>query len=340
MREDRDPTMDDVARRARVSRATVSRVFQEGSSVSPAAEIAVREAARELGYVPNLAASGLAGGNRGQLGLLVRDATNPAYGHLHAELHRVVRAHARTLVSVTAFRHEYGDAEVEGLRRLLGLRMAGLFVGSGVTPPEDLLAPSRAVPLIVLGRPNDDDALESVSYDERAHGRMMVEEVAAAGHRRLAVLGAPVLYSRVFDLRIRSAVERAEELGLHVERIELLPVADGVRRALTVAREQALTCIVTPVDYVVLELLRAAREQGVRVPEDVSVVGFDGLADGLDLVGLATIRLPVATIALDAAARMEHLLDRPAASPSTQGLPARHALHAGEFVPGATLAAP
>lgn len=135
MREDRDPTMDDVARRARVSRATVSRVFQEGDSVSPAAEIAVREAARELGYVPNLAASGLAGGNRGQLGPLVRDATNPAYGHIHAEPHRAVRAHARTLVSVTAFRHEYGDAEVEGLRRSPGRAWRGCSSAPGSPRP-------------------------------------------------------------------------------------------------------------------------------------------------------------------------------------------------------------
>lgn len=341
----REPTMEDVARRAKVSRATVSRVYQDGASVSPAAQIAVREAAAELGYVPNLVASGLAGGGRGQLGLLVRDATNPAYGQLHAELHRAVAPFGRTLVSVTAFRHEYGDAEVEGLRRLLGLRVAGLFVASGVTPPEDLLGPALAAPLIIVGRPNEEDRLESVSYDERAHARTMVEEIAAAGHRRIAVLRAPVMYSRVFDVRVRGALERSRELGLHAETVDLLPVEDGVVRALGTARDHGLTCIVAPVDYVALEVLRAARRLGVRVPEEVSVVGFDGLADGLDLIGLATVRLPVAEVVRDAAERMEVLLNAGARVPDVgadlaERAPARHALHTGAFVPGRTLGPP
>ncbi|WP_395963810.1 substrate-binding domain-containing protein [Brachybacterium sp. Z12] len=77
---------------------------------------------------------------------------------------------------------------------------------------------------------------------------------------------------------------------------------------LDAAREQDLSCIVCPVDYVALDLLRAAAARGVRIPEDVSTVGFDGLSDGLDLLGLATLRLPVAEVAQAAVARMEELL--------------------------------
>lgn len=327
----REPTMEDVARAAGVSRSTVSRVFQDGGSVSPDAQIAVREAAASLGYVPNLVASGLAGGSRQQLGLLIRDATNPAYGHLHAEMHRAATRSGRTLVSVTAFRHEYGSAEVEGLRRLIGLRVGGVFVGTGVTGPEDLHRATATVPTMVLGRPNEDPRLESVSYDERAHGRMVLEEVAARGHRRIGVLTAPLLYSRVFDLRSRAVLERARERGVHAVPLDLLPVEEGVARALDAAWDQGLTCIVCPVDFVALDLLRAAAVRGTDIGEDVSVVSFDGLADGLDIIGLATVRLPVAELAADAMGRMGEILAAPAP------LPVRHALHAGVFVPGRTL---
>src|SRR5699024_9212722 len=84
----RSPTMADVAREAGVSRSTVSRVFHNGGErVSADALLTVHAAAKRLGYVHNLVASGLAARSGRELGLLLRDATNPAYGHLHAEMH-------------------------------------------------------------------------------------------------------------------------------------------------------------------------------------------------------------------------------------------------------------
>ncbi|MFC7376652.1 LacI family DNA-binding transcriptional regulator [Brachybacterium sp. GCM10030268] len=338
----RPPTMEDVARAAGVSRSTVSRVFQNaGERVSADALIKVHEAAKRLGYVHNLVASGLAMRHGRQLGLLIRDATNPAYGHLHSEMNRAVEATGRTLISVTAFRHDYGTAEVQGLNRLMGQRVAGLFVGTGVTSAEDLLETVTSTPMLIVGRPNDHPQIESVSYDERAHGRMVAEEVAAKGHRRIAVLVAPLLYSRVFDLRMRSLIEHCRELGVETVPIDLLPVEQGVVRALDAARDEGLSCIVCPVDYVALELLRATRARGMRVPEDVSTVGFDGLADGLDLIGLATVQLPVVDVARTAVARMEELLVRaqesPEGPPGTETAGAEHALSAGRFQPGRTL---
>lgn len=337
--------MEDVARAAGVSRSTVSRVFQRGGErVSPDAMLEVHEAAERLGYVHNLVASGLAMRHGRQLGLLIRDATNPAYGHLHAEMNRAVEAAGRTLISVTAFRHDYGTAEVEGLNRLRGQRVAGIFVGTGVTAAEDLVETVTDLPLMIVGRPNEHPLIESVSYDERTHGRMVAEQLAEAGHRRIAVLSAPLLYSRVFALRMRSVLERCRELGVETREVELLPVEQGVVRALDAARDEGLTCIVCPVDYVALDLLRAAAERGVQVPEDVSTVSFDGMGDGLDLIGLATVRLPVAEIAHEAVERMSDLLVRaqepPEGAPGSPaaGAPsARHTVHAGQFLPGRTL---
>lgn len=344
----RPPTMLDVARAAGVSRSTVSRVFQnQGERVSPDALIKVHEAAKRLGYVHNLVASGLAQRHGRQLGLLIRDATNPAYGHLHSEVNQAVEAAGRTLISVTAFRHDYGTAEVDGLRRLLGQRVAGVFVGTGVTAAEDLVETLTAVPMMIVGRPNTHPLIESVSYDERTHGRLVAERLAAAGHRRIAALTAPLLYSRVFDLRMRSLVERCRELGVHVEPVELLPVEAGVTRALDAAAADRLSAIVCPVDYVALDLLRAARARGTRVPEDVSVVGFDGVADGLDLIGLATVRLPVREVARRAVERMEELLIRAQEDPegppaaltetSESERTARHALVVGDVIEGTSL---
>lgn len=324
--------MEDVARAAGLSRSTVSRVFTDGEKVSPDAQIKVREAAAALGYVPNLVASELAGRRPTQLGLVIRDATNPAYGLLHDEMNRAVEDVGRSLVTVTAYKHEYGGAELRGMRRLLGMRVAGLFVSTGVTSIDELTQAGNGVPLLILGRPNDDPAIESASYDERGHGRMMAEHVAEHGHRRAAVLLAPALYSRVFRLRMESFLDRARELGVTCRTIDLLPVHEGAARALDAAAADDLTCIVCPVDYVALDLLRAARARGVRVPEDVSVVGFDGVADGLDLIGLTTLEVPIRATARDAVQRMVRRLD-------TGEAPERmHGLHRGRIMPGRTLA--
>jgi len=341
----RPPTMLDVARAAGLSRSTVSRVFRNGGErVSPDAMIQVHEAAKRLGYVHNLVASGLAMRHGRQLGLLIRDATNPAYGHLHAELNRAVEAASRTLISVTAYRHDYGSAEVEGLHRLMGQRVAGVFVATGVTAAEDLIETVTTVPMMIVGRPNAHPQIESVSYDERTHGRVVAEEVAARGHRDAAVLTAPLLYSRVFDLRMRSFRQRCRELGVRTVPVDLLPVEQGVVRALDASQEQGLSCIVCPVDYVALDLLRAAAARGVRVPQDVSTVGFDGMGDGLDLIGLATVQLPIAEVARRAVARMEELLVRaqedPEGPPGAPMAPrARHAAVPGRFRPGRSLSA-
>lgn len=340
--------MEDVAKEAGVGRSTVSRVFQHGGArVSPDAQIRIHEAATRLGYVHNLVASGLAMRHGRQLGLLIRDATNPAYGHLHSEMNRAVEAAERTLISATAYRHDYGTAEVEGLNRLMGLRVGGLFVATGVTAAEDLIETVSSVPMMIIGRPNDHPRIESVSYDEHAHGRLMAEEIAARGHRRIAVLTAPVLYSRVFDLRTRSLLARCRELGVETAPVDLLPVEQGVARALDVAGREQLSCLVCPVDYVALDLLRAAASRGISVPEDVSVVGYDGLGDGLDLIGLATVRLPVAEVARASVDRMQELLVHAQESPegpppSTRSGPiepsaVRHSLHVGQFLPGRTL---
>ena len=125
-------------------------------------------------------------------------------------------------------------------------------------------------------------------------------------------------------------------------------------RALDAARDEGLSCIVCPVDYVALDLLRAAAVRGTRIPEKVSIVGFDGLGDGLDLLGLATFRLPVREVAQRAVVRMEELLVRaqedpegppvgtgdaePRTGAEIEARTAQHVVVAGEFMPGRTLA--
>lgn len=147
------PTMLDVAAAAGVSKATVSRVLQERGRFSAESRLKVLVAVRELGFVPNVMASELASKQSTAVGLLLRDASNPAYAALFVELARAARDVDVPLISMTVHHDRRGGFQVQALQRLIGMRVAGLIVATGDVT-SDQLSPFRdRVPILRAGRP-------------------------------------------------------------------------------------------------------------------------------------------------------------------------------------------
>lgn len=270
-------------------------------------------------------------------GLLLRDPRNPTYGLLHSRLQQETTDAELQLVTVVPSVAQRAEFEASSLQRLLGLRVGGLFVATGVLQ-SDLLTPFlSAVPVVSAGRVELDPRIHAVSYDEDAHGALLADRVVAHGHRRVAVLVTGPEVSTAENRRSLAIVTRLQERGAEVLEFEAHQFGVSGERddeIIRVAREGGVTAAMFPSDWRAIHFLEIAVKAGVRVPDDLSVTGCDGIAPGLPLLGLATIRVPVETVARRGVEVMRQLMDAP------EPVRARHELHRGYLIDGTTLSVP
>ncbi|MGP6170407.1 LacI family DNA-binding transcriptional regulator [Microbacterium sp. A196] len=292
-------TMKDVAHEAKVSDATVSRVLDGSTSVSEETKAAVMDAVRRTGYIRNGAASQLAGSRSDVLGLLIRDVRNPYYGLMHSELQRGISDRGLRLLTVSpTFTQDYHD-EVIGLDHLLEQRVRGLLIATGTIPLERAAAFAEYVPMVVLGRPTSLGGVHSIAYDEHANGHLAADEVFARGHRDVAVIATSRDASFVEHARSEAMIARLQEKGARPVRVQTRSwarLSDVTPAVVAMVREKRVTAAMFPSDERLITFLDSIDGTGIRVPEDLSVTGIDGVLPGLSLLGLSSVRLPVEAV--------------------------------------------
>jgi len=333
---DRPPlrvTISDVAAAAGVSRATATRALKGEGRFAEETRQRILDISERLGYVPNTMAAELAAGRTGTVGLLLRDASNPAYGLLFSRLQDEANRCGLDLVTVTIGADTGGTKQVTALQRLLGMRVAGLIVATGGVTSAQLDPFADQVPIIRAGRDATGDRVHSVAYDEQAHGTLLAAHVEDLGHRRVAVLATDPAASFPEHVRATAMRSHLEASGAEVVTVPVMAgPADGVDEVIALAATGAVTAVMCPSDYRQLAVLRAARAAGLDVPGDLSVTGCDGILPGADLLGLTTVRIPVEQVARSTVEAMQHLLGS-----DHDGVIRRS--YAGPLVPGTTAAA-
>lgn len=285
-------TSIDVARAAGVSQSTVSLVLSgkgEGRVAAATAE-SVRAAADALGYQPNVAARTLKSGSSNTVGLVVPDITNPVFGLVLRGAQQAAREAGYTVVLVDVSR---GDGEEE-IRALRAAFVDGLLIFA-LTPPPSALGPG-APPLVLMDMPGGE--VPSVTLDLKGGVQAAMEHLLALGHRRIAHLRADVATStfvaraNAWARALRAAgVDPADDLVAGSAFSHVAARASG-RELL--ARDPRPTAVLCDDDTLAGGLLLAAREAGIAVPRELSVVGFDDspLAELLE-PPLTTIRFDV-----------------------------------------------
>ncbi|MET9595333.1 LacI family DNA-binding transcriptional regulator [Streptomyces sp. NPDC006516] len=275
--------LKDVAELAGVSVRTVSNVVSNTAAVAPDTRARVMAAVEELGYRPNLAARNLRQGRTGLIGLVVPEIHSPYFGALTGLLIDAAQARGWTVL----LERTGGRADLE--RRLLdgskGQQVDGMIVSPWSTPPAELASLAGSLPLVVLGELDPLGSIDHVALDNVAAARAAARHLVSLGRRRVAAIGLQsALGHGTAELRAEGFRLGLEDAGLSpVAEIEVADLhrAEGARalRELLLLPEcpDAVFCFS---DELALGALRVAAEQGVRVPEDLAVMGFDDIEDG------------------------------------------------------------
>lgn len=281
------PTRDDVAALAGVSSAVVSYVINDGPRpVSAAARARVLDAIGRLDYVPNQAARSLAGQRTRTLGLIAPTLTNPVWSGLALGVNDVALP-ASFLLMVCDVEHDPG-LDVHYAATLASKQVDGVILVPTADPDETLEVLHRSrVPTVVVERTTP--SAPSVTVDPDATGRLVTEHLLGLGHRRIAFVRE---HGSNLDSRHRLRGFRAamDESGVVVDErlvVDTGPnvddsVVEGARRAAESLfdLDRPPTAVFAHNDLIAIAVVRAARSSGLRVPEDVSVVGVDDIEAG------------------------------------------------------------
>ncbi|HMO11338.1 MAG TPA: LacI family DNA-binding transcriptional regulator, partial [Actinotalea sp.] len=277
-------TQADVARRAGVSRQTVSLVVLGDPRVSPQRRAAVEAAMREVGYRPNAAARSLVRRRTGLLGVLVSGLVNPFLGELAEQLR--VRAEEHGFVPLLATVAEDPESERRALERFLELRVDGLVLVSPLLDLSALEAVGSQVPTVVLTRNAGPPTVDLVHTDDVTGADRATEHLLAAGYAPVVLVGHQrQAYGDSSRARAEGYAEAMARVGLTPRHADVDPLDhEGVR---AVVRElRSGTGLVCHNDLVALAALGAVVEAGLAVGRDVGVTGFDNTMLG-GLPGIA-----------------------------------------------------
>ncbi|MFF5189142.1 LacI family DNA-binding transcriptional regulator [Streptomyces sp. NPDC000345] len=270
----RPPTIRDVADRAGVSKSLVSLVLRGSDQVRAEKREAVLRAVRELGYRPNAAARSLSEQRTRTVGVLLHDLRNPWYVDLLDGLNSLLHAGGLHMLLADARLNRRVGQDPAG--PFLDLGTDGLVVVGTLPDPAALGTIAERIPVVVAGAREPVPAgVDVVAGDDEQGARLVTEHLLGLGHRRIAHIAG---YGAVGELRRRSfeAVMRARGTGRALVEASDMTEEGGHRAAVRLlGRPDRPTAVFAVNDIASVGVLSAAEELGLRVPRDLSVVGYD-----------------------------------------------------------------
>jgi len=271
-----------VAERAGVSLGTVSNVLNRPDLVAPTTRARVQAAMDELGFVRNTAAHQLRMGNSRSIGVVVHDVSNSFFTETIRGIEDVANEHGYVVIVSSS------DAAAERERRCLRLLEEQRVLGVLITPAEKDLAhlvrlQAHGTRVILLDRHSPDGLFCSVAVDDVRGGELAATHLFSQGHRRIALVNGPTEIRQCADRRrgVRRAARRAglnPDSAVQEVAVASLTSAHGHSAVGAIlGRAERATAVVCANDMAAIGVLRGLREAGVRVPGDMSVVGYDDI---------------------------------------------------------------
>ncbi len=319
--------LEDIGRMAGVSRSTVSRVINDEPNVSPEARARVDEVIRRTGFTPHAAARSLVSRRSGILGLVIPSRVHdlfedPYFARLIRDV-TVAGNTAGTTLSLFLFQTEEEEREIYPRVVESGFVDGVLITATRIGDP--LLTRMRAssMPIVMIGRP-DTDGVSYVDVDNRGGARRVAEHLVDLGRQRIAMIAAPANTTTGADRHL-GFVDGLTERGV-VADPELRVVGDYSEasgyegmKSLLAERPDA---VFAASDAMAIGAMRAIREAGLAIPDDIAVAGFDGFtaSESTD-PPLTTVRQPVDATAQHAVRLLNRLIDGEIHEPTAEVVP-------------------
>ena len=311
-------TLDMVARAAGVSPSTVSRILNGTAVVSDDKRQAVDNAIAKLSFVPNPVARGLAGGRTLSIGVVTLAIDSPFYGGALRGIEEQLDCAGYSALFVSG----HWDAGIEGrcINTLRARRVDGIIVLTGRLGDAALRTLAQSLPVVVTGRSLKAPGLYALDFDNFEGGRLATHHLLALGHRRIAFICGDPRHPDAKE-RLRGYQEALQAAGLPFDPALVLPgqyTEDSGRMAVELLLDsgQPFTAIFAANDQMAFGAALALHRRKLKVPQDVSLVGFDDVATSIySLPPLSTVHHPVQELGQMAATAMLQLLagERPTA---------------------------
>ncbi|WP_280450103.1 LacI family DNA-binding transcriptional regulator [Nocardia brasiliensis] len=301
------PTMEDVAERAGVSRALVSLVMRNSPKVSEHRRRAVLEAAKDLGYQPHIMARSLASRTSNIVGVMVSDLRNAFFADVVEGMDTAAQEFGLELILNTGRRS--AARERTALESLLAFRPGGIILLSPILPAAAIRDAAQQAPVVLVSRSSAIPGVDTVNDDGEVGAALAVDHLVSLGHRRIVHLdGGGAFTAAPRRKGYRAAMERhgLEPMVIPSEHTDAAGLA-AVRKLLNLfSRDNFPTALVCGNDFNAVGAMSALEEAGLRVPDDVSIVGYDNTSlAALRHVSLTTIdqpRIQMGALAVEALA--------------------------------------
>lgn len=325
-------TMHDIAKKARTSIATVSRVINGNQSVSKPLERRVRKAMKDLHYHPSSLARSLKMSQTMLVGILVPLLEHPGYGRMAMGVEKELFEHGyRGLICNS---EEDEDRENAYIEMLLRQRVDGIIVNTSARNPEYLAELQKNdIPIVLFDRTIQGIDCHQVFCDNSLGGYTGIQHLAELGHKRIGVIAAPIYsdeYPEPIARRLQGVRDAMKVYGsdndpelVQTGATQLFDMGYKAGKTL-LELDNPPTAIFSLTDVTAVGVVHAAAEKGVRIPEDLSIVGYDDLPIASYTVPpMTTIAQPLVKMGQVAAQVLIQSINDPESAPERAVLPTK-----------------
>ncbi|MBP1610564.1 MAG: LacI family transcription regulator [Acidobacteria bacterium] len=337
-------TIKDIARQAKVSHSTVSRALSGSPLISDLTADRVRQTALELGYLPSAAARSLKTKRSQALGVIIRNVDDPFFGEILQGIEEVAQGSGYSLFMAALNRANEHDQRI--IQAMVERRVDGLIICSTpVSIAQSRQLASYGVPIVVINNQSAEEYRYSIYHDDVDGSRQITRHLINLGHRKIAYLGNSTAGRSTLD-RLAGFRQEFEAARLLIQPSYILQVPGGGPENGYFGLKQILnlpelpTALVCYNDMMAIGVLKGLQEAGIRVPEMLSVTGFDNIRfSAYTNPPLTTFDQPKQSIGAEAARLVLGLLkpetrDEKSGAPEIRRLRGRLLVRDSTAVPG------